>query len=50
MLSNWRSAFGGICDGVSGTLEDKAVDMTLRFDNARALPTYPQPPQQERAA
>ena len=37
-------------DGVIGALEEKAVDMTLRLDNARALPTYPQPPQQQQAA
>jgi putative transposase len=33
-------------DGVIGALGDGAVDMTLRLDNAGALPTYPQPPQQ----
>jgi putative transposase len=33
-----------------GTLGERAVDMTLRLDNARALPTYPQPPQQQQAA
>jgi putative transposase len=27
-------------DGVIGALEEKAVDMTLRLDNARALPAY----------
>src|ERR1700736_602595 len=37
-------------DGFTGALEEKAVDMTLRLDNARALPTYPQPPQQQQAA
>ena len=37
-------------DGVTGALGDKAVDMTLRLDNARALPTCPQPPQQQQAA
>lgn len=37
-------------DGVTGVPGDKTVDMTLRWDNARALPTYPQPPQQQRAA
>jgi putative transposase len=37
-------------DGVIGALEEKAVDMTLRLDNARAFPTYPQPPQQQQAA
>ena len=37
-------------DGVTGALAEKAVDMTLRLDNARALPTYPQPPQQQQAA
>jgi putative transposase len=39
----WRS-------DVTGVLGDKAVDMTLRLDNAHALPTYPQPPQQQQAA
>ena len=34
-------------DGVTGALGDTAVDMTLRLDNARALPTCPQPPQQQ---
>jgi integrase-like protein len=37
-------------DGVTGRLEDKAVDMTLRLDNAHALPTYPESPQQQQAA
>jgi hypothetical protein len=27
-------------DAVIGALSDTAVDMTLRLDNARALPTY----------
>src|SRR5690348_2476132 len=36
-------------DGVTGAPEEKAVDMTLRLDNARALPTYPQPQQQQAA-
>jgi putative transposase len=35
-------------DGTTGDLGKKAVDMTLRLDNARALPTYPQPPQQQK--
>ena len=34
-------------DGVTGALGEKAVDMTLRLDNARALLTCPQPPQQQ---
>jgi hypothetical protein len=34
-------------EGVTGMLDDTAVDMTLRLDNARALPTCPQPPQQQ---
>jgi putative transposase len=34
-------------EGVTGALEGTAVDMTLRLDNADALPTYPQPQQQE---
>jgi len=34
-------------DGVTGALAGQAVDMTLRLDNAGALPTSPQPhPQQ----
>src|SRR5438105_2066519 len=37
-------------DVVTGALGEKAVDMTLRLDNADALPTYPQPPQQQQAA
>src|SRR5207244_8986551 len=31
----------------AGTLDGAAVDMTLRLDNAAALPTYPQPQQQQ---
>ena len=34
-------------DGTSGRFIDTAVDMTLRLDNAGALPTYPQPQQQQ---
>jgi hypothetical protein len=30
-------------EGTTRDLGDTAVDMTLRLDNARALPTYPQP-------
>ena len=37
-------------DGVTGALGEKAVDMTLRLDNADALPTCPQPLQQQQAA
>ena len=37
-------------DGVTGVLGEKAVDMTLRLDNAHALPTCPQPSQQQQAA
>jgi putative transposase len=37
-------------DGVTGALGERAVDMTLRLDNAGALPTCPQPPQQQQAA
>ena len=36
-------------DGVTGALGERAVDMTLRLDNASALPTYPQPQQQQAA-
>ena len=32
-------------EGASGCLDGKAVDMTLRLDNADALPTCPQPQQ-----
>ena len=35
-------------DGVPGALGNTAVDMTLRLDNAGALPTCPQPPQQQK--
>jgi putative transposase len=34
-------------DGVTGEIGSTAVAMTLRLDNAVALPTYPQPPQQQ---
>ena len=34
-------------EGVIGLLDETAVDMTLRLDNASALPTCPQPPQQQ---
>ena len=34
-------------DGVTGALGDTAMDMTLRLDNAGALPTCPQPQQQQ---
>ncbi len=34
-------------EGAGGALGKQAVDMTLRLDNAGALPTYPQPPQQQ---
>ena len=37
-------------DGVTSTLGEMAVDMTLRLDNAGALPTCPPPPQQQQAA
>ena len=36
--------------GVTGALGETAVDMTLRLDNAHALPTCPQPPQQQQEA
>jgi len=36
--------------GITGFLGDTAVDMTLRLDNAGALPTCPQPPQLQRQA
>ena len=34
-------------DGVTGALGNTAMDMTLRLDNADALTTCPQPPQQQ---
>jgi putative transposase len=37
-------------EGVTGDLAGTAVDMTLRLDNAAALPTYPQPTQQQPCA
>jgi putative transposase len=37
-------------EGVTGLLGQRAVDMTLRLDNAHALPTCPQPPQQQQEA
>ena len=40
-MAVWRA-------GMSGALS-KAVDMTLRLDNAAALPTCPQPQQQHQA-
>ena len=41
-MAAWR-------EGVTGALSDVAVDMTLRVDNAGALPTCPLPPQQQQA-
>jgi putative transposase len=35
-------------EGITGTIDGTAVDMTLRLDNAGALPTCPQPQQQPR--
>ena len=37
-------------DGVAAAPGAEAVDMPLRLDNAGALPTCPQPPQQQQAA
>jgi putative transposase len=37
-------------EGVAPVLGRADVDMTLRLDNARALPTHPQSPQQQQAA
>ena len=34
-------------EGISGGFLETAVDMTLRLDNAGALPTCPQPEQQQ---
>jgi hypothetical protein len=36
-------------EGIIGKLDDTAVDMTRRLDNAAALPTCPQPPQHQQA-
>ena len=41
-MAVWRA-------GVTGALDNSAVDMTLRLDNAGALPTCPQPQQQPQA-
>ena len=41
-MAVWRAA-------ATGQLGETAVDMPLRLDNAAALPTYPQPPQQQAA-
>jgi len=37
-------------EGKIGALSDRAVDMTLRLDNASALPTCPQPQQRQELA
>ncbi len=37
-------------EGVTGAVSETAVDMTLRLDNANALPTCPQPQQQQQVA
>jgi len=37
-------------DGITGALGETAVDIALRLDNARALPTCPQLQQQQQAA
>ena len=42
-MSVWRL-------GTTGALDEKAVDMTLRLDNAGALPTCPQLQQQQASA
>jgi putative transposase len=42
-ITVWREA-------KTGPLGDRAVDMTLRLDNAKALPTCPQPQQQAKVA
>jgi putative transposase len=42
-MSVWRL-------GTTGALHEKAVDMTLRLDNAAALPTCPQPQHQQASA
>jgi putative transposase len=39
-MAVWRA-------GVGGALGGEAGDMTLRLDNPAALPTYPQPQQQQ---
>jgi putative transposase len=42
-MAVWRA-------GITGDLWDSPMDMTLRLDNAVALPTYPQAPQQQPCA
>ena len=42
-MAVWRA-------GTSGLLDARAVDMTLRLDNAAALPTCPQSQQQQQTA
>jgi hypothetical protein len=46
----WRTPMAAWCDGIGGGFLDTAVDMTLRLDNAAALPTCPQPQQQQQIA
>jgi hypothetical protein len=41
-MALWRA-------GITGELGEAAVDMSLRLDNAVALPTYPQPLKQQAA-
>ncbi len=46
----WRTPMAAWREGISGGFLDTAVDMTLRLDNAGALPTCPQPQQQQQIA
>src|SRR4051812_8723820 len=45
-----RPPMGAWRNGIAAALGAEAVDMPLRLDNAGALPTSPQPPQQQQAA
>jgi putative transposase len=42
-IAVWRA-------GITCEVGETAVDLSLRLDNAVALPTYPQPPQQQAAS
>lgn len=44
---NHRTPMAVWREGMTGALSGTAVDMTLRLDNAKALPTCLQPPQQQ---
>ena len=46
----FRTPMSAYREGITGFTEGRAMDMTLRLDNADALPTCPQPQQQKKAA